>query len=77
MARLYTCCSFHCNPLPGGEDELIRALPGATTKGSNTSTLSLAISQAPTPTSTPTPTPAPPSTNKLFKQFMKTYLKSN
>ena len=68
MARPCTRRSPHRNPLPGGEDELAAGLPGAPTKGSNIPTHSPAVFRA--------PTPAPPSTNTLFKQFMKVYLKS-
>ena len=67
MAGLRTCCSPCHNLLPGGEDE--RGLSRAPTKGSNTLTDSLTVSWAPIPT--------PLSTNELFKQFMKAYLKSN
>ena len=57
-----------CHNLPlGNEDE--KGPPRAPTKGSNTSTHSPTISWA--------PTPAPPSTNELFKRFMKAYLESN
>ena len=67
MARPRTCCSPRHNPLPGVEDE--GGPPRANTKSSNTPTYSGAISWA--------PTPAPPSTNELFKRFMKAYFKSN
>ena len=53
----------------GGEDELVGGPPGAPTKGSHTSTHFPAVSWA--------STLAPPSTNELFKQFMKAYLESN
>ena len=49
------------NPPPGGEDELAGGLPGAPTKGSNTSTPSPPVSRAQTPADAPAPTPAPSS----------------
>ena len=69
MARLYTRCSPRHNPPPGAEDELVGDPPGAPNKGSNTPTHFPGVSWAPTLVS--------PSTNELFKQFMKAYLKSN
>ena len=57
------------NPPLGGKDELTEGPLRAPPKGSNTSTHFLAVSRA--------LTLAPPSTNELFKQFMKAYLKSN
>ena len=59
MAGPRTCRSFRRNPPPGGEDKLAGGLPGAPTKGSNTSTLSPPISWVQTPADTPGPTPAP------------------
>ena len=75
MAGPRTCHSPPCNPSQGGEDEPAKGPPRAPTEGNNTSTLFLAISR--TPTLVPAPTPALPSTNELFKQFIKTYLESN
>ena len=69
MAWPRSCYSPCRNPPPDGEDELARSLPGAPTEGSHTPTHSPAVSW--------TPTPALPSTNELFKQFMKAYLESN
>ena len=56
MADPRTCRSFRCNPSPGGENEFIGGLLGASTKDSNTPTPSLTIFQA--QTHTPAPTPA-------------------
>lgn len=50
MAGLYTCYNLCHNPLPGSEDELVKGLPGALTKESNTLTPSLTIFRAQTPT---------------------------
>ena len=69
MAGPRTRRSPRRNPPPGGEDELAGGPPGAPTEGSNTPTHSPAVSRA--------PTPAPPSTDELFKRFMKAYLESN
>ena len=69
MAEPHTCRSPCHNPPPGGENELAGGLPRALIEGSNTPTHSLAVSRA--------LTPAPPSTNKLFKRFIKAYLESN
>ena len=68
MAGPRICRSPRRNPLPGGKNELVGGLQGASNKSSNTSTHSPAISWA--------LTPAPLFTNKLFKRFMKAYLKS-
>ena len=57
------------NPPPGDKDKLVGGPPGAPIKSSNTHTHSPVVSRALTPT--------PPSTNELFKQFMKAYLESN
>ena len=75
MAGPRTCRSPCHNSPQGGEDESVEDPPRAPTKGSNTLTLFLAISQ--TPTLVPAPALAPPSTDELFKQFMKAYLESN
>ena len=69
MAGPRTRRSPHRNPPPGGEDEVAGGPPGAPTEVNNTPTYSPAVSWA--------PTPAPPSTNELFKWFIKTYLESN
>ena len=69
MTKPYSCHSLCCNPLLGDEDELAGGLPRALTEDSNTPTSSPVISQA--------LTLAPPSTNELFKQFIKAYLESN
>ena len=69
MAGPRTRRNLRCNPPLGGEDELVGGLTGVPTKGSNTPTHSPAVSWA--------PTPAPPSTDELFKRFMKAYLESN
>ena len=75
MARKHTRRSPYRNPLQGGEDEPIKGPPRAPTKDSNTPTPSPTVSRTPTPVLAPAP--APPSTNELFKQFMKAYLESN
>ena len=69
MAGSCTCHSPRHKPTPGSEDKLARGPARAPTKGNNTLTHSPAISWA--------PTPAPPSTNELFKRFIKAYLESN
>ena len=75
MAGPRTCPSPRHNPLQGGKDELAEGPPGAPTEGSNIPTPSLAVFRTLTPV--PVPAPAPPSTNELFKQFMKAYLESH
>ena len=62
------------NPPLGGEDELTRGPPEASTKGSNTPTSSPPVSRAQTPGSAQAP--ALPSNKKLFQQFIKAYLKN-
>ena len=69
IAGPHTCHSLCHNPPSGGDDELARDLPGTSTKGNNTPTHSPVVSWASTST--------PSSTDELFKQFMKAYLKSN
>ena len=73
MARPHTCRSFYYNLLLDGENELVRGLPEALTKGNNTLTPFSTVSQASTPTPTWISAPTPFSTNKLFKQFMMAY----
>ena len=77
MAGAYICRSSHRNPPPGDKDELVRGPSGAPTKDRNTLTFSSPVSWALTLAPTPAPTFALPSTNELFKQFMKAYLESN
>ena len=80
MANCYSSCR---NLLLGGEEKLIQGLPGASTKEKNTSTSSPIISQVWTPASAlalnfaQALAHASPSTNELFKQFMKAYLESH
>ena len=73
MAGSCTRRSPRRNSPPTGEDELA----GAPTDGSGTPapTPTAAISHALTPAPAPTAS-APASMNKLFKQFMKTYLEA-
>ena len=74
MAGPRTHRSLCRNPPPDGKNELVRGLPGAPTKGSNTSTPSQPISRAQTSASAQAPTS---SSNKgLFQQFMKAYLEN-
>ena len=74
MARPRIRRSPRRNPLPGGEDELARGPPGASTKGSNTPTPSSPASRAQTPASAQASTS---SSNKgLFQQFIKAYLEN-
>ena len=81
------CCSpcWNLSPINHVEDELARDL-GPTNDfylGSTSPTLSYNLTSGPALVlaliSTPLPAPAPalPSSNKLFKQFIKAYLESN
>ena len=69
MARLCACRSPRRNPPPAGKDELASV---ASTEGSSTLTSTPAVSYVPTPAQTI----AFFSDNKLFKQFIKPYLKA-
>ena len=69
MARPRTCRSLCHNLPPGSEDKLTEGPPRVPNEGSNTPTHSSTVFCA--------PTSAPPSTDELFKQFMKAYLESN
>ena len=69
MAGPRVCCSLHWNSLPASEDELAGAAP---TESSSTPTPTPAVSRTPTPALVI----ASSSDNKLFKQFMKAYLKA-
>ena len=73
MAGPRACRSPYWNPCPAGEDELAGAAP---TEGSGTRTLTPVVSRAPTPAPATTSAVALSSDNKLFKQFMKAYLKA-
>ena len=61
------------NSLPAGEDELAG---GALTEGSGTPTPTPVVLRAPTPAPATAPAAALSLDNKLFKQFMKTYLEA-
>lgn len=63
------CRSSCYNSPPGGKDELTRE---TSIKGSDTHTITLAVLRA----FTPVLASISPSTNELFKQFMKAYLEA-
>ena len=69
MAKPRAHYSLCRNPPPSSKDELAGA---AATEGSSIFTPTLAMSRAPIPV----PTIALSSDNKLFKQFIKVYLKT-
>ena len=73
MAEPYTCRSPCHNLPPGGEDELVKGLPRAPTKDSNTFTPSLAVSLAQTSALASTLALAPSSTQEQCQQILKTY----
>ena len=73
MARPLACCNPCRNPPPTGKDELDGAIP---TEGSGTPTPTPVMSGAPTPAPANDLAASPSSDTKLFKQFMKTYLKA-
>ena len=69
MGGACTCHNPRHNPPSGGENEPVGDPPGASTKGSNTSTLSPPVSWAQTPAQPPVPS----STEELCQQLLKTY----
>ena len=73
MAELCACNSPHQNPRSTGKDELAGATP---TEGSGTSTPTPVVSRVRTPALATALVVAPSLDNKLFKQFMKTYLEA-
>ena len=73
MARSFACFSLCWNPPPAGEDELAGTTP---TKSSGTPTPTLAVSYAPTPVPAIAHIITLSLNNKLFKQFIKAYLKA-
>ena len=73
MAGPRACRSLCWNPPCTGEDKLAGATP---TEGSGTPTPTPVVSRAPTPAPATAPAAALSSDNKLFKQFMKAYLKA-
>ena len=88
MARTLACRSPWRNPLPTGKNEIagVASRP-APTNGSDTSTPAPAVSRIPTPAPPVAPIvasspilplaiPAPSLDNKLFKQFIKSYLEA-
>ena len=73
MTGSRACRSLCWNPPPTGKDELAGVAP---TKGSGTPTPTPIVFCAPTPAPATTLAIAPSLDNKLFKQFMKAYLKA-
>ena len=77
--RLYHSPCRNLFPLDSMEDELAR--DPSSVRSSHSSSTSLALSCNPTLGPVlilaPVPAPALPSSNKLFKQFMKAYLELN
>ena len=72
MAKSPARCSLCQNPPLAGEDKLAGAVP---TESSGTPTPTSVMSHAPTPAPATALATAPASDTKLFKQFMKAYLK--
>ena len=73
MAGPRACHSPSRNPLPVYKNELTGAAP---TEGSGTPTLTPIVSRASTPAPATTPDAVPSFDSKLFKQFIKAYLKT-
>ena len=86
-SRLYHSPCWNLFPLDPVEDELARdpCPVGGPHSGSTSPALSCNPIPGPklvptlisTPVPAPIPAPAPPSSDKLFKQFMRAYLESN
>ena len=77
MIESRTCHSPCQKPPLDGKDELARGSLRASIKSNNTPTFSPAVFWAATLALALALALAPPSTNELFKQFMKTYLEFN
>ena len=76
MARPCVCHSFCWNSFPASKDELTGAASGASTNDIGTFTYIPAVSCAPILAVAIASAIALSSDNKLFKQFIKAYLKA-